>query len=364
MEELQKMIADLSVNLKSGLSAVESKLESSHASMESKLASTQASVDATANSLLSLNTWKSGIDNQVSDLNQSMQELRKQVDRVAVGVGLSALGKPPGAAPPPAAPSVQAAEISLQGLNSGQGHGSTHDPRGQTAGSLTLALSTPVTGTNREPLSTAIVSVPDNPSVVAHASVAPPPHAEFPRFDGENPRLWQKACEKYFRLFTVDVSQWVEYSTMHFTGNAAMWLQSVEDRLSNFSWETLCEMIHKRFDRGQYQLLYRQSFKLKQTGSVIEYVEKFDTLMHHMLAYKPDLDPMFFTTRFIEGLARNIRAVVMIQQPLDLETVVALALLQEEIEEDDPKPIQAGYSEKFLQKWFLRVWEQTGNIYR
>ncbi|KAK1606559.1 hypothetical protein QYE76_030232 [Lolium multiflorum] len=146
MEELQKMIADLSVNLKSGLSAVESKLESSHASMESKLASTQASVDATANSLLTLNTWKSGIDNQVSDLNQSMQELRKQVDRVAVGVGLSALGKPPGAAPPPAAPSVQAAGISLQGLNSGQGHGSTHDPRGQTAGSLTLALSTPVTG--------------------------------------------------------------------------------------------------------------------------------------------------------------------------------------------------------------------------
>lgn len=56
-----------------------------------------------------------------------------------------------------------------------------------------------------------------------------------------------------------------------------------------------------------------------------------------MLAYKPDLDPTFFTTRFIEGLARDIRAVVMIQRPNDLETAVSLALLQEEIEDDEPK---------------------------
>jgi hypothetical protein len=56
-----------------------------------------------------------------------------------------------------------------------------------------------------------------------------------------------------------------------------------------------------------------------------------------MLAYKPDLDPVFFTTRFIEGLSSNIRRVVMIQCPQDLETAVSLALLQEEIEDDVPK---------------------------
>lgn len=56
-----------------------------------------------------------------------------------------------------------------------------------------------------------------------------------------------------------------------------------------------------------------------------------------MLAYKPDLDPTFFTTRFIEGLSREIKAVVMIQRPEDLETAVALALLQEEIADDAPK---------------------------
>ena len=47
-------------------------------------------------------------------------------------------------------------------------------------------------------------------------------------------------------------------------------------------------------------------FRLKQLGSVIEYVEKFNGLMHHMLTYKPDLDPTLFATRFIEGLSPEI----------------------------------------------------------
>jgi hypothetical protein len=63
-----------------------------------------------------------------------------------------------------------------------------------------------------------------------------------------------------------------------------------------------------------------------------------------MLAYKSDIDPTFFVTRFIEGLAREIRAVVMIQRPEDLDTAVSLALLQEEIEDGNPKsaPRQLG----------------------
>jgi hypothetical protein len=46
-----------------------------------------------------------------------------------------------------------------------------------------------------------------------------------------------------------------------------------------------------------------------------------------MLANKPDIDPTFFVTRFIEGLTHEIRLVVMIQRPLELETVVSHSLI-------------------------------------
>lgn len=42
-------------------------------------------------------------------------------------------------------------------------------------------------------------------------------------------------------------------------------------------------------------------------------------------------DPLFFATRFVEGLHSDIRAVVMPQTPLDLDSMCSLALLQEEV---------------------------------
>jgi hypothetical protein len=66
-----------------------------------------------------------------------------------------------------------------------------------------------------------------------------------------------------------------------------------------------------------------------------------------MLAYKPDIDPTFFSTRFIDGLHNAIKAVVLIQQPQNLETVVSFALLQEEISEDCYQSAPLGKSVSF-----------------
>lgn len=59
-----------------------------------------------------------------------------------------------------------------------------------------------------------------------------------------------------------------------------------------------------------------------------------EAAMHHMLAYRPDLGPTFFTTLttiFIDVkvlLSRQIRAVVLIQRPDDFDTAASMALTQ------------------------------------
>jgi hypothetical protein len=123
---------------KSGLTAV-----------ETKLGSAQASIDATARSLQSMHAWRDGVDTQVSDLTASMEALRKQVDRVVVGVGLSALGAPPGAASSTPPPSTSDGGASLKEQGSGQlGHGVQHEHRGMAGEQIALTLSSSVTGTN------------------------------------------------------------------------------------------------------------------------------------------------------------------------------------------------------------------------
>jgi hypothetical protein len=49
----------------------------------------------------------------------------------------------------------------------------------------------------------------------------------FPQFDGDNPKLWQSRCEKYFDMYSTESSMWVRVASMHFDGLAPKWLQSV-----------------------------------------------------------------------------------------------------------------------------------------
>jgi hypothetical protein len=76
-----------------------------------------------------------------------------------------------------------------------------------------------------------------------------------------------------------------------------------------------------------------------------------------MLAYKPDLDPTFFTTHFIDGLHTDLRATILIQRPYDLDIVVSLALLREEIGNDDdrvfPPQKSMGFSASTIKRRLL-----------
>jgi hypothetical protein len=62
----------------------------------------------------------------------------------------------------------------------------------------------------------------------------------FPKFDGDNPKLWQAKCENYFDMYTVAPSVWVRVATMHFEGPIAKWLQSVHHRICSATWSELC----------------------------------------------------------------------------------------------------------------------------
>jgi hypothetical protein len=63
--------------------------------------------------------------------------------------------------------------------------------------------------------------------------------------------------------------------------------------------------------------------------------------MNNLIAYSDGIHPLYFLTRFIEGLRTDIRAVVMVQRPADLGTACALALLQEVADSLKPTPNQS-----------------------
>jgi hypothetical protein len=132
-------------------------------------------------------------------------------------------------------------------------------------------------------------------------------------------------------MYSVDRSYWLSMATLNFSTSAAIWLQSVQKKLVGLEWEGFCDFLCSKFRRDQHQQLICQFYQTKQLTTVSEYVERFDALMNHLLSYSEAIHPLYFLTRFVEGLREDIRAVVIIQQPVDLDAACRLALLQEEV---------------------------------
>jgi hypothetical protein len=94
-------------------------------------------------------------------------------------------------------------------------------------------------------------------------SVGKLPKINFPKFDGENPRLLQSCNENYFDMYVVELDVCVRVATMHFEGPTARWLQSMHHRIRHAIWTEPCSWIHDRFGQDQQESLICQLFHIK-----------------------------------------------------------------------------------------------------
>jgi hypothetical protein len=153
------------------------------------------------------------------------------------------------------------------------------------------------------------------------------PPMNFPVFDGSNPKLCKNRCETYFEYYDVPVEMWIRLAIMHFEGPTLFWLQPMEGRTREMNWGELCAALLTRFGRDQHNLLIRQFYHIFKTGSVSYYIEQFDLLLHQLLAHENHLTTTMVTARFVDGLKDELKAVVIIQRPADLDATCSLALL-------------------------------------
>jgi hypothetical protein len=90
-------------------------------------------------------------------------------------------------------------------------------------------------------------------------------------------------------------------------------------------------------------LIAKQLDSLRQTGLVDDYYTRFVELSHHIQLYNQAYDHVFFVTRFLNGIRDEIRSVITLHCPKDVETACALALLQETELENGKKKLPHKY---------------------
>jgi hypothetical protein len=127
----------------------------------------------------------------------------------------------------------------------------------------------------------------------------PTPKMDFPKFDGENPKLWQTKCENYFEVYHVQPCLRTHFASLNFVQEAALWLQNNEAKLGRVeNWSEMCALVLDQFGKNKYSLYHRQFRSLCQTGSVTKYYTKFQHIRHNLLLYNSALDDSFLWKNF------------------------------------------------------------------
>lgn len=154
----------------------------------------------------------------------------------------------------------------------------------------------------------------------------------FPQFDGDNPKLCLSRAKSHFEMYFVHPAVWVRVATHHFTHAAARWLQSIEHRLHNVTWETFSAMVWSTTVSAvtNMNFFFAKCSHIRMSSTVSDYIDRFTGLVEQLAAYTPHPDPLAHTARFIDGLRDDIRRVILVARPPDLDTACTLALLQEE----------------------------------
>ena len=127
---------------------------------------------------------------------------------------------------------------------------------------------------------------------------------------------------------------WTSFATMHFTGNAALWLQTYEAEHEVDNWEELCVAIHSKFGKDKHHKNLEALERCKQTDTVESYYHRFEGIRHKILVYNKHYDEAFFVTKFICGLKRDIQRAIKLHNPRTVDAALALAKKQEEMLEE------------------------------
>lgn len=317
---MEQNVADMMAMLK--------EMQSDRVAGRQAIESMQKSLEANTVAMRDLALWKPQVDARVGDLQAGFHEIRGKVDQLFSKLDRVSEPHSPETVDPTKPATADLVAPFTKAASGASGHGSPFEHRGFGYRVDPTREPSPVTGAKIATDSFTQFAANDCSGVNWSTLL---PQLDFPAFDGTCPKIWKKKCENFFEIYAVPKFWWVKLAVMYFKGSATFWLQSVDPQITEASWLEFCAAVCSRFDREQHGQLVRQFFRIKQFGSVVDYVEQFDNLVHQLLAHDSSMQPIVITNRFIDGLRDDIKAVVMLHRPVDLDTACSLAILQEEV---------------------------------
>ena len=210
-----------------------------------------AAIHAHTAKLDDLVAWRPDLEHRVDQLTNAVAELQQGRPPAAAALGVAPQGS-----------STIAPALAAAGIHPGdeptaqvQPHGSNDHRNAFLHREQRLATPpAPLPGTGQYSLQSPgpVVSPFSHARQLLAGLGQAHPSVVFPQFAGENPKLLKTLCEQYFGMFGIHSTFWVPMAALNFSGPASIWLQLVQNKLSDYDWESFAALLCTRFGRDRH----------------------------------------------------------------------------------------------------------------
>ena len=166
---------------------------------------------------------------------------------------------------------------------------------------------------------------------------------EFLRFGGNGVDDWIFRVEQFFSLDKVSEDSKINVISLHLDGGALYWHKNfIKARGRVPTWLEYKGAIKARFGFLAYDDPMAEVKKLKQTGTLEEYMMAFDSLLD-----KAQLSDEQALSCFLAGLRHELEMVVRMFSPQTLQAAYSLAKLQDALKKDPGGMSAKGIATRF-----------------
>ncbi|PIN11528.1 hypothetical protein CDL12_15874 [Handroanthus impetiginosus] len=152
------------------------------------------------------------------------------------------------------------------------------------------------------------------------------PVLDFPRFNGENPKMWIVKCHGIFMVNPMEDWEKIQMAKCHMDGEARQWYLSSVLEKGSIKWTTFINLLMERFDASANFEGYIDN--LHQEGPLDEYIRQFEELKVLLIFTHSE---EYFINKFIKGLQAEIRHMVDMLAPSTLAQAIRIARKQEKL---------------------------------
>ncbi|XP_071933777.1 uncharacterized protein [Coffea arabica] len=153
---------------------------------------------------------------------------------------------------------------------------------------------------------------------------------ELPIFNGENPREWIRKANKFFKINGVKESMKSEITELYFKDRADTWFHGVFSGRETIPWNELSTSLYERFGDGTPEEAIKEFNGLMQTGSIADYLEKFEILKTLVMPSLPHLIDSYYKACFLSDLKEEIVNMVKMAKPSTLADAIEVVKITRE----------------------------------